>query len=201
MRDSRNIQDLIKLDPDFMGFIFYPPSPRNAIGIERKILEMIPERIKKVGVFVDSPLDFILDTASFYGIGTVQLHGYENRDFCINLKSRGYTVIKAIKIGSDTSNLFDETEEFDGVVDLFLFDTAGAQAGGTGIKFNWDILAGYSSDTPFLLSGGIGPDDISLLKKFKHNKFAGIDVNSKFEISPGRKKIENLSKFIKEFRS
>lgn len=195
MRDAANIGRVASLKPDYMGFIFYAPSPRCCLGNDPDVISAIPKSIEPVMVTVDMKEDDIIRLADKYGFRTVQLHGGESPDMCWSLRSRGFKVVKAMGLRTleDLKNL----EKYQGTVDLFLFDTACATKGGSGVKFDWKILDSYTMDVDFLLSGGIGPEDAEALKNFIHPKFAGIDLNSRFESAPGLKDAELLSKFLK----
>ena len=92
-------------------------------------------------------------------------------------------------------------KEYEGSVDYLLFDTKCATSGGCGKHFDWSVLEAYDGNTPFLLSGGIGPEDIDNVKAFRHPMMAGIDLNSKFETEPGIKDIEKLKLFIRKIRN
>lgn len=198
MKYPDNIQDVAAIAPDFMGFIFYALSPRNAIGISPEILKKLPSNIIPVAVFVDEQTDMIVKTTRPLGITTIQLHGCESPEFCRSLLSRGYRVIKAFKIPSDpTEDFFEFLTPYVSCVDLFLFDSAGTNPGGNGIKFNWEILESYNLPIPFLLSGGIGPEDFDLFHRNIHPMCIGLDINSKFESAPGQKDITKLSEFKK----
>jgi phosphoribosylanthranilate isomerase len=108
-------------------------------------------------------------------------------------------IIKAFSVNEDFQ--FHKTKPFEGVADYFLFDTKTNLPGGSGEKFNWEILNRYNGDTPFLLSGGISPEDAEEIKKIDHPQLAGIDLNSGFEDEPGLKNIEKLNVFIEEIQS
>jgi phosphoribosylanthranilate isomerase len=151
-----------------------------------------------VGVFVDENAFEILGLAKNLGLEYVQLHGKENRKTCSILKKQGLKILKAFSI--DDQFKFSSTNAFKSVADYFLFDTKTKLHGGSGKKFNWNILADYKEETPFFLSGGIGPNDAQIIKKIKHPKLAGIDLNSGFEDKPGLKNIENLKNFIEELK-
>lgn len=201
MRESQNIRDVISLRPDYIGFIFYAPSKRNAIGIEKEIFNEIPEYTIPVGVFVDSSIEEISNVTSFYGIRTVQLHGKETPEMCMELKKRDYKIIKAFPISSEQDDIFDQMRDYVGGVDLLLFDTAGKMHGGNGIKFDWSILRNYPLEIPYILSGGISMEDLYILKQSLPHRCIGIDVNSRFEIEPGLKDVHLLENFIKEYKS
>lgn len=196
MRDAENIRDVGALHPDYMGFIFYARSPRCCLGIDSEIIRNLPKEIEPVMVTVDMNEDEILSVAERYGFKTVQLHGNETPEMCRRLKNRGFKVIKAM--GMQSSESLSAMEEYRGAVDVFLLDTACAAKGGSGKKFDWNILDSYNMEEEFWLSGGIGPDDADAIRKVKHARFAGIDLNSRFETSPGIKDVALLSNFIRK---
>jgi len=198
LKYPENIQAVSDLKPDFMGFIFYPKSPRYAEPLDNAVLNSLPATIKKIGVFVNEDLENILTIAYKYKLDGLQLHGAELVDMCRELKKLGYLVIKAFPI-AETYN-FKVTKSYEGVCDYFLFDTKTEAYGGSGLKFNWKMLNEYTGDTPFLLSGGIALDDAEAIQKIEHPKFAGIDLNSKFEVKPGLKNISLLKDFISNFQ-
>ena len=192
MREEQNISDLEKLAIDWMGMIFWPGSKRH-VG---RPPSHLPQRLKKVGVFVDASLDDIRQHVSDYQLDIIQLHGHETPAFLEALKP--LTLIKAFNI-ADASDL-QKTKAYEGIADYFLFDTKGKIVGGNGEKFDWTVLTAYEGATPFLLSGGIGPDDVQKVKQFHHQKCIGIDLNSRFESAPGLKDIDLLQTFIKQIR-
>lgn len=197
MKDPENIKDLGKLPIDYMGFIFYDKSPRYAISLTGGDTDIVPQKIKLTGVFVNAGLDYIAEKIVRYGLDIIQLHGNESPAFCENLH-KTMPVIKAFSI-SDTTD-FEQTKEYEGYADYFLFDTKTPQYGGSGQKFDWKILNEYKGNTPFLLSGGISVDDAKIIKQIKHPRFAGIDLNSRFETEPGRKDIKLIEQFIKALK-
>lgn len=192
MREEQNISDLEKLDIDWMGMIFWSGSKRYVSRPPSRL----PQRLKKVGVFVDASLDDIRQHVSDYQLDIIQLHGHETPAFLEALKP--LTLIKAFNI-ADASDL-EKTKAYEGIADYFLFDTKGKIVGGNGEKFDWTVLTAYEGSTPFLLSGGIGPDDVQKVKQFHHHKCIGIDLNSRFESAPGLKDIVQLQTFIKQIR-
>lgn len=202
MKQAANIYELSNLKPDLMGFIFYDGSPRNALTLNPQVIKEISHIVTPVGVFVNAKEIFIEDMADRYGITTLQLHGSETPEFCNNLKSKGFAIIKAFSISEDSGiDLFNDMKRYESSIDYFLFDTKGNLPGGNGTKFNWDLLRNYNLDTPYFLSGGIKPEDVKSLKNLDLHNLIGIDLNSKFESSPGIKNIEILSKFIQQFRN
>ena len=198
MKYPGNIQAVAALHPDFMGFIFYTKSPRFAEPLSLETLDAIPTSIKKIGVFVNEDLENILTIVYKYKLNGVQLHGSEMVSMCAQLKEAGLIVIKAFPIAEAIN--FIPAKRYEGVCDYFLFDTKTDAYGGSGLKFNWGMLDEYRGETPFLLSGGIAAEDVESIQKINHPKFAGIDLNSKFEIQPGEKDIQLLNTFLKELR-
>lgn len=196
MKIPENMQAVAALKPDFMGFIFYPRSPRYAEPLDVQALKEIPESVRKIGVFVNESLENILTIVTKYQLDGVQLHGTEMANMCKELMNSGLIVLKAFPI-SDAYN-FMVTKAYEGTCHYFLFDTKTDAYGGSGVKFDWTILNEYRGETPFLLSGGIAPDDAKAILQIDHPKFMGIDLNSKFETSPGHKNIELLSGFLSE---
>ena len=190
MRDADNIQALEQLGIDWMGMIFWPQSSRYVAEVP----SYLPKQVRRVGVFVDASLEDIRQHASDYQLDLIQLHGKETPAFAEALKP--LSVIKAFNI-ADAEDL-KQTKAYEGIVDYFLFDTKGKVVGGNGEKFDWSLLSSYHGETPFLLSGGIGPDDVEAIKSFRHPKCIGIDLNSRFEQAPALKDISKLRNFIKQ---
>lgn len=195
MKFADNISAVEELNPDFMGFIFYPRSPRFVdVSLPKKT-----KKIQRVGVFVDQDLEFVLKMIDKNELDFIQLHGKESFDFCEAIKTfkPSIKIIKVFSILNDFN--FEKLEPYENTVDYFLFDTKGPAPGGNGFMFNWEVLNNYNSDKPFFLSGGIGLEEIADLEKFKRSNAAkycyAVDVNSKFETEPGKKNIEKLKKF------
>lgn len=207
MRDADNIRDISALGVDMIGLIFYPPSPRyvqqfsSGAGI---IPDYAPDMGKtplRVGVFVDDMPQNIVTRVYNYKLDYIQLHGNEPRETLENLRATidpditpNIKIIKAISVSSAED--IKKYKEYVGAADLFLFDTKCKTVGGSGEQFDWQVLQAYDGDVPFLLSGGIGPDDAERIKNFHHPKCIGIDLNSKFEIEPALKDIEKLKQFL-----
>ena len=196
MKYQDNILDVAAMQPDYLGFIFHEPSPRN---FENKIPN-ISDSIKKVGVFVDEKIEFISRQIEKHKLDAVQLHGYESPEICRILKSSGVEVIKVFSIKDEFD--FSILEPFEADCDFFLFDTKGKLPGGNGYAFNWNVLKDYPSIKPFFLSGGIGLNELEKIKEFKKSEVSkycyAIDVNSRFEIEPGLKNIEKVKEFKNE---
>ncbi len=206
MSDLSNILELIPLKPDFIGYIYVPESKR-FVGRQPENLRPIGEMIRAysmnteiVGVFMNQALEVVLEDVKHLDIQTIQLHGNESTDFCKELKKLEYKIIKAFGISEEFD--WEQLRDYEGVVDYFLFDTLHAgQSGGTGFTFNWDLLDDYPLNVPFLLSGGLHPMlNRNDFNEIRHPSFCGIDLNSKFELSPGIKNIECLSEFIKDIK-
>ena len=204
MKYEENILEVAELRPDFMGFIFYPGSKRYFAG---EIPEL-PPSIRKIGVFVNEDLEQVLETISKHDLAGVQLHGEEDPGYCRALmeavdEPEDFFLVKVFRLKDSID--FDSLLPYEGLCSCFLFDTLGEQRGGTGEKFNWEVLKGYPHSTPYLLSGGIGPDDLESLERFLGSEFAasclGVDVNSRFEESPGLKNTEQLKIFVNEFKA
>lgn len=207
MRDADNIRDISALGVDMIGLIFYPPSPRyvqqfsSGAGI---IPDYAPDMGKtplRVGVFVDDMPQNIVTRVYNYKLDYIQLHGNEPRETLENLRATidpdikpKIKIIKAISVSSAEG--IKKYKEYVGAADLFLFDTKCKTVGGSGEQFDWQVLQAYDGDVPFLLSGGIGPDDAERIKNFHHPKCIGIDLNSKFEIEPALKDVEKLKQFL-----
>ena len=222
MRDADNIREVSELDIDMMGFIFWKDSPRfvRMISSHAGIIPDYSEerlnrnsgkvvddqhRIKRVGVFVDDMPQTIVTRIYNYELDYVQLHGEESCIMIDNLRRTlepdirtGVKIIKTISVSSAED--IEKTKEYEGCVDLFLFDTKCPTIGGSGDKFDWSVLSAYKGNVPFLLSGGIGMDDVDKIKSFQHPQFAGVDVNSCFETEPGVKDVEKLRLFIEKLR-
>ena len=188
MRDADNIREVDALGIDMMGFIFWPKSSRYVS--ERPAY--LPQRAQRVGVFVDEDVEEVRRTAADYALDYIQLHGAEHPAYVGQL--REWRIIKAFNIA--TVHDFAQTKPYEGLVDYFLFDAKGKSVGGNGEKFDWDVLQAYAGGTPFLLSGGIGPDDAERVKAFHHPQCVGIDLNSRFEKEPGLKDIIKLKTFL-----
>lgn len=198
MTDADNIRKIAALHPDYLGFIFYKPSPRNCIGIEPRIISTLPDGIEPVMVSVDMTEGEVLSVANSYGFRAVQLHGKESPEMCQNLRNSGLKVIKAL--GMQTEESLNKLKSYEGAVDLFLLDTYTPTKGGSGEKFDWSILEEYDLNTPFMLSGGIGAEDGDAILNLHHLKFEGIDLNSRFETSPGLKNTQLLKQFLSKIK-
>ena len=193
LNDAKNCLAIDELKPDLVGMIFYKKSPRY---IGETILPKT--KTKKVGVFVNATLGEILCAVEKHQLNYVQLHGNEPLILGKSLQGNGIKIIKYFGIEDAVDN--QRMAEWEPFCEYFLFDTKSKQFGGIGAKFNWNLLNNYQLNTPFLLAGGITAKDVSAIKKIKHHAFAGVDINSKFELEPGIKNIEQVKLFIDEIK-
>lgn len=196
MRNPQNIQELVQLPIDIIGFIFYEKSPRfvgEKFSVETR--NSIPEHIQTAGVFVNASKEYIVQKVIEYSLQYIQLHGDETPEFCSDIKLQSTAkIIKAIQIDSTVS--IEHIRKYSSVIDYFLFDTKSLNYGGTGKKFDWNILENLDIDKPFFLSGGISNSDIADIQKIQKNGVYAIDINSKFEIEPGVKDCKRIQEFI-----
>lgn len=198
MKYPDNIREVIKYQPDYLGFIFYPGSPRYAgenMG-ELSTLD-IPYSIKKTGVFVNESTYKIKQIAKSISLDMVQLHGKEPVADCIELRKSGIKIIKVFSVGEDFE--FSQMQPYADHVDYFLFDTKGKYHGGNSIPFDWEIIEKYPFKIPFFLGGGMGIENIDLVKQIKNSYLYALDANSRLETSPGLKDPEKVKLFRKKF--
>lgn len=194
MKYPDNILEVGSLLPDYMGFIFWEKSARYFDGA----IPNLPQSTKKTGVFVNASQEEIKTKVTQYDLQAVQLHGQESADFCQGLKDSLSESIEIIKVFSvDSAFDFDQLQAFETVCDYFLFDTKGKLPGGNGTTFDWKVLEKYPSQKPFFLSGGIGLNEIDLVKQILKTDLPiyAVDLNSKFEIEAGLKNKEELDRF------
>ena len=201
------IQELISLNVDFLGFIFYEKSPRYVLHhLSLKEIAEIPH-FGKVGVFVNESIEKIAEITEKAKLNFIQLHGDEDEEFILSLSqrlSKDVKIIKVFRVG--TQNLKLETWNLE-QIDYFLFDTDSKAFGGTGQTFDWQILNEIEIPIPYFLSGGISLENIKNLQNFvkvnmsenktltKLNTPFALDINSKFEIEPGIKNLEKIKTF------
>ena len=212
MREGENIRQVAELGVNWIGMIFWDKSPRNVTMIPT-YAGIIPDRgsdigsfkAKRVGVFVDEMPQNIITRVVNYKLDLVQLHGHETPTLIRNLRRTldpdirpGVQFIKAISV--ESCNDIAAYKDYEDCVDYFLFDTKCPTVGGSGSQFDWSVLEAYDGDVPFLLSGGIGPDDAKRVRNFHHPKCIGIDLNSCFETEPGLKDITKLKQFLEQLK-
>lgn len=216
MRNIDNIKDAVRAGADWIGLIFWEKSPRYVLQhpkdnepttrrstTNRDVASL--KQCKRIGVFVNESPQNIITQIENYNLDIVQLHGEEDNSMIENMRkrivcnnSRNVKIIKAISVRNEDD--ITTCNKYDKLVDYFLFDTKTPKKGGSGKHFDWDVLNDYNGETPFLLSGGIGPEDAVKVKYFNHPKLLGIDLNSKFETEPAMKDIEKLRLFINQIR-
>ncbi len=200
LKDTNNIRQVSEANPDYMGFIFYPKSPR-FVGetFSKNVLASIPETIVKTAVFVNESVENIMNIVNNYGFEAIQLHGNESPEICKQLKEQKLIVIKAFAI----EETFDFTKliPYETHCDNFLFDTKTPAFGGSGKTFDWTLLSQYQLVTPFFLSGGLGAENLEDIFKLKHDRLYGLDFNSKLEEAPGLKNIQMINKVLDTIRS
>lgn len=202
MRDPENIRKVEELAVDMMGFIFWSKSSRYVSDKP----SYLPTRQKRVGVFVDASIEEVAEKTKEYALDLIQLHGKETPDYIQRLRplcplrgDHATAIIKALNI-ADAEDL-KQTKQYEGIVDYFLFDTKSKLVGGNGTQFDWSVLKTYHGGTPFILSGGIDPDDAEKVKNFQHPMLAGIDLNSRFETAPALKDIHLINDFLEQSRT
>jgi phosphoribosylanthranilate isomerase len=184
----------------YIGFIFYPSSKRYVLDklSLADIANFKPADAKKVGVFVNEPLEQLLEIAQAASLDLVQLHGDESPEYCATLRQKVET-IKVFRVGA----VVPDFTAYESVVDYFLFDTDSTLYGGTGQHFNWELIKGSTIPKPFFLSGGIGPNDVQGVKVMEKTKagksLLALDINSQFELAPGMKDLEKIKIFINAF--
>ena len=199
MRDAANIQAIARLKPDYLGFIFYPKSPRY-VGLDfaSENIQHLPQNIKRTGVFVNATEQEVVDAVTKYGLNVVQLHGNESPEFCLEAKQLGMEIIKAFQI--DQNFDFETLKSYADVCDFYLFDTKTKGYGGSGHKFDWKILEKYDNHKPLFLSGGITADDVEDILNLKQLSIYAVDINSKFEVEPGLKDVELVKGFVERLK-
>ena len=193
MRDEINIKEVGALGVDYMGMIFYEQSKRYVANqIYKK------PTIPTVGVFVNEDFGFIQKKINQFYLKAVQLHGDETYTYCNELRDllpKDIQLFKAFRVDKYLSS--EHISQYEAAVDLFILDSSGKNYGGNGVKWDYELLNKLTISKPFLLSGGID-DDIPINELVSiHPMCVGVDLNSRFETSPGLKNIEKLRRFIK----
>jgi len=195
LREPENTALILALKPDYVGHIFYGPSPRN---MPEEFESPATGQTRTVGVFVNASAQTISQKIEKYNLDIVQLHGNESPAFCAEIQ-KSKPVFKAFGIEQESD--FENCKAYEESCRAFLFDTKTSGHGGSGRKFQWDILKNYTGEKGFFLSGGIGPEDVEAIQKIEHPKLMGIDINSGFEERPGLKNELLVGRFIKEMRN
>ena len=203
LREPDNVRQVAAIPGiDLIGLIFYGGSPRYVDSTDTVAIVTSLINRKIVGVFVNDALDEVVRRCADYHLSYIQLHGNETPEYLNLLRIRIPATIKLIKTFSiHAAEDLKPTDEYEGLCEYFLFDTPTSGYGGSGQSFDWGILQFYKGLTPFLLSGGIGPDSFQSLMNFQHRMLAGLDLNSRFELLPGLKNITSLSEFVQKIKS
>lgn len=197
------LKELEDCGVDFAGLIFYEKSPRYVLkgGLTPELLKKEGLKIIKVGVFVNETIENLLTAVEEWKLDLVQLHGDESPKYCEQVSNHVNT-IKAFRIGKE-DNIPFKIRPYQDAADLYLFDTLGQQLGGTGEKFDWGLIAKAEVTKPYFLSGGISSDDVEQIKAFAidEKKLFSLDINSKFEVSPGKKDMDKIRKFVNQVKN
>jgi phosphoribosylanthranilate isomerase len=196
MGSPENIQEVATLQPDYLGFIFFEKSARNFTGI----IPNVSDDIVKTGIFVNATIEFIYDKILQYKLQAVQLHGSESPRYCEKVKALNVEVFKVFSVKKDFD--FELLTPYEPIVDYFLFDTKGEQPGGNGFVFDWNLLKNYNSKVPFILSGGIGLEQVDDIKELLKRDLPiyALDLNSRFELKPAKKDIALLEEFLNKIK-
>lgn len=209
MRNPQNITDIAALNPDYLGFIFYEKSKRyvgedfDEAATYHLPTEKSPrfrdtagqaKGIKKIGVFVNASMEYVLSKVKRYGLDLVQLHGEESPEFCRDLQRNNIPVIKVFAVGQTFD--FSVLEPYKPHCNYFLFDTKGKEKGGNGMVFNWEVLKDYDNEKPFFLSGGLSLENVGKVKELQGLNIVAIDVNSGFEVAPALKDVEKVKQLM-----
>ncbi|NDC78139.1 MAG: phosphoribosylanthranilate isomerase [Chitinophagia bacterium] len=193
------VRRLDAMGVEFAGFIFYPRSPRfvGKFDLDPEALRRERLQVNRVGVFVDAPLDELLRAVDTWRLHMVQLHGDESPRYCEKVSSH-VTTVKAFRVAPD-DDLGWKTHSYREAVDMYLFDSVGVSYGGNGTRFDWKAVEGRTFGKPWFLSGGIGPEDAGAVAEVAaaRKELFAIDVNSRFESSPGVKDMASLEAFRK----
>ena len=199
MRDPETLQAIAASRPDRLGFIFHPGSPRNALELEPQKVQGLPEGIVRTGVFVTDRVETILHTAERYSLDSIQLHGVGEAEHAERLRKEGYEVVRAVRVASEED--LEGIKTLQEAVDLFLFDTkTQGFRGGSGQKFDHSLLEKLPDKLPFFLAGGIGPEDGKEPEALFRTGAQGVDINSRFELEPGKKDPHSIDRFIQDIR-
>lgn len=195
MREPENIRSLIsEVNPDWMGLIFYPKSPRYVP--DEKAAELKGQPVKKVGVFVNETKEEILRKVDQFDLSAIQLHGKESVEFVKDISEKTDVELwKVVSVGDEID--WKSLEGYLPFVSKFLFDTATTAHGGSGKRFDWKVLETYPFEKGFLLSGGLDGQSAEEVLALQQQipQLQGVDLNSKFEDAPGVKNIEKLKNF------
>ena len=190
INNGDNFKEICNCNIDMIGLNFYSKSKRY-VEAAPFTFPIANDAVKRVGVFVNESIESVKERVIEYKLDMVQLHGNETAQYAQDIADIA-KVIKVFHVDADFD--FTDCESYDSC-SYFLFDTSSAEYGGTGKKFDWSLIKSYKAKTPFILAGGISPDDLEMISQIRHPRFSGIDINSKFEIEPGIKNVELVKHF------
>lgn len=200
LTSAAQMQEAYDLGANYVGMVFYDGSKRSALPVlarESEAIRALP--VDKVGVFVNESCDTILHLVETLDLTAIQLHGDESPEFCASLRER-VNIIKAFRVSADT-DIDALVKPYHDLCNYYLFDTATDGYGGSGERFDWSVLEKALVDKLFFLSGGIGPDDGARVRDFYHPFHYGIDINSRFETTPGVKDMALVKRFLNDLHA
>jgi phosphoribosylanthranilate isomerase len=185
---------------DYVGFVFYPPSPRSVSAeAAAQLTALVPERVLRVGLFVDPDDELLRRVTTQVKLELVQLHGSETPDRVAAIKRlTGLKAMKAIKVA--VAGDVATAQPHIGVADRLLFDAkapasmTGALPGGNAVSFDWTLLAGRTWPVPWMLSGGLHAGNIAEAARVSGARI--VDVSSGVETKPGVKDPEKIRIFL-----
>ena len=184
----------------YVGFVFYPPSPRSLTPEQAAALAaVVPPGVRKVGLFVDPDDATLSATLDVVELDLLQLHGAETPERVAEIKSRtGVAVMKAVKVEAAAD--VDSAVAYEDSADLILFDAKpprdmkGALPGGNAVSFDWRLLAGRDRACPWMLSGGLDADNVA--EAVRISGAPAVDVSSGVEARPGEKDPAKIAAFL-----
>ncbi|MDP3045488.1 MAG: phosphoribosylanthranilate isomerase [Eubacteriales bacterium] len=187
LSDRRTALAAADAGADALGFVFAPSQRQVTPEVVREIVRILPETVTAVGVFMDQPLEYVLDTAAQCNLGAVQLHGSESPDYCREIK---LPVIKSFPLSLPYR--VEDPRPFNPWA--VLLDSAGpGGAGGTGKTLDWQKLRQLDCGLPLILAGGLNPDNVT--EAVNTVRPFGVDVSSGVE-TDRRKDIEKIRAFV-----
>ncbi|HJT06042.1 MAG TPA: phosphoribosylanthranilate isomerase [Stellaceae bacterium] len=187
----------------FVGFVFFPPSRRDVTpALAGALSALVPAGITKVGLFVDADDDTLAAALAGAPLDLLQFHGEETPERVAAVKRRfGKPVMKAIPVASEGD--LSVAERYFGVADRLLFDAKPPKdavvPGGNGLVFDWQLLGGRRWPLPWMLSGGLSPDNLGEAVRITHAEM--VDVSSGVERAPGIKDPDRIAEFLGRARA
>ena len=196
LKHKNNLFDVVEAGVDFVGMIFYEKSPRYIINsLYPEDVWFLPDEVQKIGVFVDSDIEYIKKNVRLYQLDLIQLHGSESPEYCKEIRSEGYQLIKVF--GVDTDFDFQVMEKYLDAVDYFLLDTKTKHFGGSGQQFDWTLLEKYPYQIPLFVGGGVGLENAELVLRKNYSFLYALDFNSRLETEPGLKDITKVKDAVR----